>query len=72
MKYILILVSILIVGGWFYWFQWRPSQARAECTKSSATKLRELASDKAISTISDGDKVYDLYYRLCMGQKGLE
>lgn len=23
---------LIIIGGWFFWFQWRPSQIRSECS----------------------------------------
>jgi len=33
-QYWLIIVIVLVVfGGLFYWFQWRPSQIRKECSK---------------------------------------
>ncbi len=33
LKIISILIVVAILGGVFYWFQWRPSQIREECSK---------------------------------------
>jgi len=30
-KIILGIVGVALIGGAFYWFQWRPSQIRKEC-----------------------------------------
>lgn len=32
MKIIHGLVILVILGGVFYWFQWRPSEIRKECS----------------------------------------
>jgi len=32
-KYWWLLVAILIIAFSFYWFEWRPSEIRKECSK---------------------------------------
>lgn len=32
---IIAAVILILVGGWFYWYEWRPSQIRKECAKIS-------------------------------------
>ncbi len=64
-KYWWIIIVILIIGGVFYWFQWRPGQIRKECN------IRALKSGIE-SKLSGGSGGYDLFYRSCLRDKGLE
>lgn len=47
---------VLIIGGIFYWFQWRPSQIRKECSRPDS-----------LSAILGIDR-----YETCLRQHGLE
>ena len=67
MKYILILVSILIVGGWFYWFQWKPAEIRKECNKEAL----EIATSSNIEYDNE-IKLYKIGYEICKRSKGLK
>jgi len=40
-KIILIIIILAILGGAFYWFQWRPSQIRKECSRDNIGVLYE-------------------------------
>lgn len=31
-KFILILVGLVLVVGWFYWYEWRPAKIRQDCS----------------------------------------
>ena len=58
-KIILIIIILAILGGAFYWFQWRPSQIRKEC----------------YDRIPDFKKEYGTYekdYKQCLIEHGLE
>lgn len=33
MKYLIITIVLLLIG-WFYWFQWRPSEIKKNCALS--------------------------------------
>ena len=67
MKYILVLVFILIVAGWFYWFQWRPSEIKKECSRGSL----EIATDSNESTFINELEIYKGLYKVCINIKGL-
>ncbi|QQG43973.1 MAG: hypothetical protein HYW86_03870 [Candidatus Roizmanbacteria bacterium] len=49
---------LLAVIGYFYWFQWKPSEIRKSCAK------------EVIEKYSGSNK--NNYYRLCVTQKGLK
>lgn len=37
-----LIVVVLMIVGWFYWFQLRPSEIRKNCAKESVDKARSL------------------------------
>lgn len=45
---ILLLTASVVAGalGWFYWFQWRPSEIRKECS-NEITKLNNSGKNTA-------------------------
>jgi hypothetical protein len=45
-KYWWIIIVILIVGFSFYWYEWRPSQIRIECSKVCDLIAGEFCEDK--------------------------
>lgn len=55
----LILLGLLLISGWFYWFQYRPGEVRRSCaeeaTKGPGTKKAE-----------------DNRYRECLAKHGLK
>ena len=59
-KEALIVLFILLITGWFYWFQWRPSEIRKECVPSG------------FGTTHNGDEKNLLAYELCIHRHGLE
>lgn len=66
-QYWLIIVIILILsGGYFYWFQWRPSQIAKECNKEAVEKAKEVKDG------SQAIKIYDICYKSCLREKGLK
>ncbi len=38
-KYWLVIFIVIIIGGAFYWFQWRPSEIRKECYSNSLDRF---------------------------------
>ena len=70
MKYILVLVSILIVSGWFYWFQWRPTEIIKECSQDREEYIQGqiIRSEGSINISVSG---VALRYERCLGSKGL-
>ena len=65
-KIILGTIILLIFGGAFYWFQWRPTQIRKECSKYDSEKVIE--SGRYISIFDRAKKTYEA----CLREHGLE
>lgn len=63
---ILILLLIIISAGWFYWFQWRPTDIRSDCGKQAREKAKEP------ELLEGAVKVYDAIYKTCLREHGLE
>jgi hypothetical protein len=57
---VLIIFVFLIVGGWFYWYEYRPSMVRETCSK-----MAEKQADNDLF-------IYELIYRHCLRQNGME
>lgn len=69
-KYIIIL-TLIILGGVFYWFEFRPSNIRSSCAlwardKAVKENEAETGDNKSYQT-----KAYDDYYKRCLREKGL-
>jgi hypothetical protein len=59
-KLSLLLIIIVMVGGWFYWFQLRPSQMRKKCFEA-VSSLKDLSFSQANTAID-----------ICLKRYGLE
>lgn len=60
---IIVFLSILI-AGWFYWFSWRPAQARKTC----AGKVRKRIDEPGELTIKEAQQTYSF----CLIEHGME
>lgn len=60
-KIIHTVVVLLIISGLFYWFQWRPSEIRKECSKNFTQGYLS-----SRLSISPSEK-----YQKCLHEKGL-
>jgi hypothetical protein len=60
--YIILLILSLVCGG-FYWYEYRPSQIKKECSSSILEKIKNNANMTA-------DKA-EFSYKLCLAAKGL-
>ena len=58
-----IILIILIIGGAFYWYEWRPAQINKECLK----KMKVAVAGKDVSTI-DAQRWLDI----CIKGSGLK
>jgi hypothetical protein len=72
---LLIVCSLIIVLfiGLFYWFQWRPANARRECAHyadiwATAGIDQNASNSEQVSTRA---KDYDLAFKTCMQTEGL-
>lgn len=52
-KVILVLLCLLLISGWFYWFQYRHSEIRSMCEKERNNYLLKAT---AIKVYLGGDK----------------
>lgn len=62
-KIISAILAVAVVGLWFYWFQYRPSEIRAYCNDYAIQKATE----------ADGStrEVYSFMYQSCLRGQGL-
>jgi len=69
-KICLIIIILAIIGGAFYWYEWRPSQIRKSCQEKIEKQDKELFADVVKSRIM-GAKEGDVY-DFCLRKSGLE
>ena len=61
-----IIISIfLLLVGWFYYFQWRPTKIRKECYKYAYGTPN-------LGSTSEWQKATSYYYEACLKRNGLE
>lgn len=60
-QFIYIILAILMIGGLFYWYEWRPSNIRQDCMN----RFKKI--EMKISSID----IYKDIYTLCLHQNGL-
>lgn len=76
-KLSLITLIIIIVGGYFYWFQIRPFFAYRSCHEIAGDKAQDWYKEKyphLTKNIKKGvyeKKDYEFYYKQCLRKKGL-
>ncbi len=66
-----LLIIIGIVGGYFYWYEWRPSKIRVECNDSAFASSME-SSDESSYTQSGRMDLKDKFYMDCLRYSGVE
>lgn len=67
-KIIIGLIVIALISGWFYWYEWRPSQIKKECgIKAGSLYEAGQASDISYGEMSKGA---DLVYSECLRRQG--
>jgi len=69
---ILIVAIVVVLGGAFYWYEWRPTQAKRECFE----RARDFSTERLgrrfyIDDINEWNKTYNFFYRNCLRLKGL-
>lgn len=62
-------LTLLMVGGSFYWWQWRPAEIRKVCNEKASEAIRKAA--KSISSTSSANELYDLFFTGCLHKNGL-
>lgn len=80
-KYFVILIPILVVGGWFYWFHYRPTSIRGRCAEYAKNKVTKFKIDKKLKlqdgsyiypSIKQQKELYDFVYETCIKERGLK
>lgn len=73
-KGLLILLGLLLLTGWFYWFQYRPTKIRSYC-HDQASEIRTLydryVQEKSFFSEMSTNK-YKFLYDTCIHEKGLK
>jgi len=66
----LIITLFILLGGTFYWFQWRPTEIKRECfRKSDEVKNLMIKAQKSGEQI---DYTVNYIYKNCLRAYGLE
>jgi len=74
-KIIIIVIIAALLGGVFYWFQWRPAQIRKECNqKTIEPMLNQFKSGDTVSFEQSNalSNMVQLFYKSCLYKYGLE
>ncbi len=67
-KIILVVIILAVLGGAFYWFQWRPTQIRKECSKYNSEEIIKARIDKSSFLSPSMFQTYED----CLREHGLE
>ena len=67
---ITVLILVIILGGIFYWFEWRPSQIRKNCT-NLVSNQKGFNAQKFADELSG--KIYfdETAYKKCLRENGI-
>lgn len=76
-KIILIIIILAVLGGAFYWFEWRPSQIRKECyfrlqIGGGFSKEKDENDLPSLKMLPVPSEKADEFYRNCLREHGLE
>ena len=66
----IIILAIIIFSFLFYWYEFRPYQAKRDCFQETTKKIEEKFKDEAKTTEEWGE-VFDFYYKNCLRKRGL-
>ena len=68
----LVVLFLLLLSGWFYWFQWRPARIRSACQKEAFTVTADLMELSSKTTsVDDFDKSLKRLYEMCLHKYGI-
>lgn len=65
-----IAIFLLLIGLWFYWFQWRPARIRKECWQYAQDHIK-IESEK-LEDFNKYTKAVNFVFDDCLKMKGLE
>lgn len=66
---IIIVITLLILGGLFYWFQYRPAEIRKQCVAVAREAMKNSGGFEIVTDANmvEGNKAYSD----CMTENGL-
>ena len=71
-----MLFVLIILFGWFYWFQWRPANIRSTCAKqagdSAAGVYKALSEYNLDYKVEMADKFQKSGYATCLNKRGIK
>lgn len=70
-NWILVIIIVFILGGVFYWYEWRPAQIKAECSDKYLVEKHGIAG-RALSKVSDDPEKREQDYESCLRANGLD
>lgn len=62
------ILVILVIGGLFYWFQYRPSEIRKDCYK----EVEDMAGEVTTLMRGTGKTGYDKIFTSCLNRNGIK
>lgn len=69
-RFIVILMTFILIGLWFYWFQYRSAEIRRECAKYASENIK--TGDGGKVDIDKFIKANDFVYQECLKMRGFE
>lgn len=58
---------LLLIAGWFYWYEWRPAKIRGRCLAQVQSSLRVVS----VSNDIERNRLIELEYKNCIRVWGL-
>ncbi len=66
--WLIILMVLIVIGGLFYWYEWRPSQIRKDCSKETKEFLKEMGERQ----MGDFLSAFNVRYKSCITINGIK
>jgi hypothetical protein len=71
----LIVILIVIGGGLFYWYEYRPAKIRRECSETVNEAIKEAYKKDIKENIRVGggiERVHEFIFKQCLREHGLK
>ncbi len=74
----IFIIAIILISGWFCWFQLRPFLIRKKCAKTADENLKKFAGELGLVGKTQMEKAENLYdfhdenYNLCLKRNGIK
>ncbi len=67
-KYKWLILVIVLIGGYFYWYEWRPAEIRKRCIEVTADVMKD---GKYYGYKAEQERT-DFLYKGCLKLQGLK